>query len=123
VVQLIRWFLVALFFAAAATALVVRGTGYGGASENSGRYFVSYKSTQHEVTRAEYEHVRLHNRVSTIAIGAMMICVFVLAGWESIRSRGRRNALNAGKDLARRVCLLRIKRRQNAVNLGSRPAG
>lgn len=109
-IQLIRRFLVALIFAAAATAMMVRGTGYSSATADGGKYFVSYKSTRNEVTRAEFEHVRFHNRVSTAAISAIAISLIVLAGWESIRSGGRRNPLNIGNDLARRVRLLRIKR-------------
>ncbi|HEX5241637.1 MAG TPA: hypothetical protein VFW23_00135 [Tepidisphaeraceae bacterium] len=109
-IQLIRWFLIALVFAAAAAAIIVRGSGYSGATSDGGKYYVSYKSTQYEVTRVEFEHVRFHNRVSTAAISAIAISLFVLAGWESIRSGGRRNPLNIGNDLARRVRLLRIKR-------------
>lgn len=109
-IQLIRWFLIALIFAAAATAIIVRGSGYSGATSDGGKYFVSYKSMRYEVTRAEFEYVRFHNRVSTAAISAIAISLFVLAGWESIRNGGRRNPLNIGNDLARRVRLLRIKR-------------
>jgi len=109
-IQLIRWFLIALVFAAAATAITVRGTGYTGITAEGGKYFVRFKSTQYEVTRAEYEHVRFHSRVSTAAICAIAISLIVLGGWESIRSGGRRNPLNIGNDLARRVRLLRIKR-------------
>ena len=109
-IQLIRGFLVALIFAATATALMVRGSGYTAATSEGGKYFVSYKSTRYEVTRAEFERVRFHNRVSTAAICAIAISLIALAGWESIRCGGRRNSLNIGNDLARRVRLLRIKR-------------
>jgi len=105
-IQLIRWFLIALVLAA---AIIVRGSGYSGATSDGGKYYVSYKSTRYEVTRAEFEHVRFDNRVSTTAISAIAISLFVL-GWESIRSGGKRNPLNIGNDLARRVRLLRIKR-------------
>ena len=109
-IQLIRWFLIALIFAAAATAIIVRGSGYSGATSDGGKYFVSYKSTRYEVTRAEFEYVRFHNRVSTAAMSAIAFSLIVLIGWESVRSGGKRNPLNIGTDLARRVRLLKIKR-------------
>jgi len=106
-IQLIHWFLIALVLAA---AIIARGSGYSGATSDGGKYYVSYKSTRYEVTRAEFENVRFHNRVSTAAISAVVISWIALGGWESIRSGGRRNPLNIGNDLERRVRLLRIKR-------------
>jgi hypothetical protein len=78
--RIFRWLLISVFFASVLTLCIVRSTGYTGAEEVGRKYFVNYKSTRTEVSRAEYEDVRWRSHVSTGAVVVMGVCLLGI-GW------------------------------------------
>jgi hypothetical protein len=87
--RLIRWSLLTIFVISMTAAVIVRSTGYTGVVSESGRFFVTYRSSRYEVSREAYEQARWRNRVAATAAVTMMVALFAFIGIELVRLGGR----------------------------------